>query len=204
MDAADQPTTSSEPPPITVAVAATKSTIEARARGHRNLVVAVVVIMLTSLTLAFFFWPWMPLLGGISLIPLCAFFLWLDLRRVRCWQARVLELCLDDGLAFDVLTRVLSSDKRIPPTTLSAMLLSIRPLVQMNHTDLVAENPKSKSAKQQLGSLSRRNEIRTLIGGGVSTIVAATAVWLWIHPTWTAGLATLSSLVLAIGCRKWL
>lgn len=182
MDSSNKATDEGNSQPITLAVSATKSAIESRAQGHRNLVVAVVVVVFASLVLGLFYWPWMPGMGLGVLIAVCGLFFWIDLRRIRHWQETIVTLCIDRELPFDVLTRVLASDKRVPPTTVSAMLLSVRSLVQVTNQDPTSE-PKSQSALHQLKSLSRRNETRTLLGAASAACAAMALVWLLVHPS---------------------
>lgn len=112
-------------PPLTGAKDALQLTtraIDRRAFHFRNLVVLLVAVALGCGVAALVRWSWRPLVGWLSIVPLCGGFLVLDNFLVSRWQARILAMWVDGALHVEDFAQSILSLRMLPGATLRGML----------------------------------------------------------------------------------
>lgn len=100
----------------------TTRTIDRRAFHFRNLVVLLVVVVAGCAVAALVRWSWRPLVGWLSVIPLCGAFVVWDNYLVSRWQARILAMWTDGALHVEDFAQSILSLRLLPGATLRGML----------------------------------------------------------------------------------
>jgi hypothetical protein len=107
------------------AVDLTLSTLGARARCYRNLVVAVCLVATTSLLTALVLKQVLALLGFILLVPLTGGFTFFDKRQVMRWREQILKMRDDRNLDLGLFSHTIAKLKHLPQGTIQAMLATL-------------------------------------------------------------------------------
>jgi len=115
---------SSSSNPMKEAIRLTTRTIDRRAASHRNLVITVVAIVLLSMITAGMMF-WLPLLGILSLAPVCGLFFYWDTHTVYLWQKQILKLWQDDVLDLNMFSKAITTIPTLPQHTLKGMLRTL-------------------------------------------------------------------------------
>jgi hypothetical protein len=107
------------------ALRTTLSALEGRARLYRNVVVVVSLVAVGSIVFAAVLRRWDALLGLLLLAPLSGMWMYLDTRRVRCWQAAILEMWRARGLSLTHFNQTIGSFRYVPGASLDGMLATL-------------------------------------------------------------------------------
>jgi hypothetical protein len=107
------------------ALLTTLSTLEQRARAYRNVVVLVSLVSIGSIIIAGVLRRWDGLLGLLLLAPLSGALLFLDTRRVRRWQAVILEMWQARSLGMTHFRETITSFRHLPRDSLDGMLATL-------------------------------------------------------------------------------
>jgi len=116
---------SSSSNPMTEAIRLTTRTIDRRAASHRNLVITVVAIVLFSIITAGIMMSWLPLIGILSLAPVCGLFFYWDTHTVYLWQKQILKLWQGDVLDLNMFSKAIATISTLPQHTLKGMLITL-------------------------------------------------------------------------------
>jgi hypothetical protein len=100
----------------------TVATIQRRGALYRNTVVAVSMAIVLSLIASVAFRSWKPLLGCMTVLPITALFLLLDIRLVKRWQDRVLERWIEGAIDLHRFRLAVAEIKHLPAATVHGML----------------------------------------------------------------------------------
>lgn len=103
------------------ALAATRTLLDQRGRGYRNLVVVVVLVGLAAPVVALVAWDWRPLLGGLLAVPAVGVGLTLDARSVARWREELLSAWLGAATDLDALRDSFTAIKSLPASTLAGL-----------------------------------------------------------------------------------
>lgn len=135
----------------------TTRTIDRRARRYRNVVVLVSMVGIVSVVWAVISWSGSPLLGFLTLFPICGGFLVLDTILVNRWRVEILRMWLDEGLDLGAFASTIASIKILPANTLATMLRTLptagHPLAGIDQTrDLKTAVMRALVARHQIES----------------------------------------------------
>jgi hypothetical protein len=136
--------------PYRVAIDYTSRTIEARARNHRNLVVAVVLLALATIIMAGVNRSIVPLAALCLLVPLCGVFFLLDARLLDEWRCRVLEAWVTRDIDLEPFRGAVSAAPALPNETLQSMLATLP-----DTRGVVREHDIASSTREGVATASR-------------------------------------------------
>ncbi len=150
----------------------TLSTIVARARNHRNQVVAVAVLGTVSVVGALALGRAWPLVGLALLPPTVGLFLWNDGRQLQRWLTEVLARWCRGQIEIGALAQALRANRTLPGTTLEAMLATLHPALPDTPTDLAQRGAVSETLLLRARRAQRALGVRVV----VLSLVAAAAL----------------------------
>jgi hypothetical protein len=162
-------------PVFRVALHATLSTLEGRARSYRNVLVAASLVSVPSILLAGVLRRWSVLLGLLLLVPLSGAMLYLDARRVRQWLAEILELWRRRGLNLTAFGETIDSIAYVPRASVAGMLAALPKKTPTFDPERASESEKEAVAAR-LAAVVRRHERFALLGTATLLMVAVLAV----------------------------
>ncbi len=170
----------------------TTRTIDRRAFHFRNLVILIVAVFLGFVIGAIVERSFQPLLGWLTMIPLCGGFLILDNYLVGRWRRTILALWTDEALNLDDFLASISSLRMLPKATLDAMLATLPAIQQGVFVDRLA--PDSKRAIVDL-CLRHHRGVRnaTVVATLAYTIGAIFVVWAIMASDWRPVLGCLAT-----------
>lgn len=142
------------------AIRITLQTLEDRALIYRNLIIIVVLVLLSSVLALIFSGLWILLTGIVLMVPLCGCFIALDNRKVRHWQAEILDMWQSQNLELDLFKKVMTSFRQVPPQSLKTLLS------ELSKIEILHQISPSNRAEQvdRLNRLGRNQERKIWIG----------------------------------------
>jgi len=178
----------------------TTRTIDRRAFHYRNLVVLVVLTAFASVAWAALAWSGWPLLGLLTLMPLCGGFFFLDSLVVNRWRDEILQMWAAEGLALDIFADSIASVRLFPAGTLRAMLGTLPTKERLAAADKLPA-PLKRAAALTLTTIHRRESDRTLFATFAYSLSLASVAWAIITWCWTPLLGCLSVVLVLVTDR---
>ncbi len=177
----------------------TTRAIDRRAFHFRNLVILIVVVSLGFVVGAIVERSFQPLLGWLTMIPLCGGFLILDSYLVGRWRRIILAMWTDEALNLDDFLVSITSLRMLPKATLDSMLATLPASQHGDFVDRLA--PERKHAIVDL-CLRHHRGLRnaTVVATLAYTIGAIFFVWAIMASDWRPVLGCLATAaIVALG-----
>lgn len=131
------------------AVEQTTTTIDARARYFRNLVVFVVLIALGSAVWAVVTWTFAAFAYLLLLVPACGFFFFLDAKFLNGWRDRLLAAWVKKEIDLHTFCDAVGTIRMLPKNTLDSMLATLP-----SAADFTEEQRMSATTREAIAALT--------------------------------------------------